>query len=943
MSDEENNDDAGAGDGADGSTDASANGAGDTNATGDDLTVGDLVGGGSGATGDDGGSGGGPVVVGPNDGAEDDPDGDVIIGVEPIEIQTEMEQSFLDYAMSVIVSRALPDARDGLKPVHRRIIWGMHDGGHRPDRSHVKSARVVGDVMGKYHPHGDSAIYDSLVRMGQDFSLRDPLIHPHGNFGSPSDPPAAARYTECRLTNLAMRLTAGIDEDTVDMIDNYDASTTEPEVLPARFPNLLVNGSQGIAVGMATNIPPHNLGEVIDATVALLDNPEATPDDLMEHVKGPDFPTGALILGRAGIESAYRTGKGSIKMRAVAEIEEDEKGGTRIVVTELPYQVSADAVENKLADLVDRKVIDGIRSYTDESSGDDTRLVFQLKRDAPALVVLNLLYKHTPLQTTFSANMVALDDGVPRTMTLRDALVAYVDHQIEVLTRRSEFRLAKAQARAHILEGLLKAIGMIDEIIAVIRGSANTGDARDSLMVAPFEFSEVQAQHILDMPLKRLTQLGRSELEDELAKLRVTIEELESILGDPAKLRALIREELLEVKEEFETPRRSQFTHDPGEFDIEDLIDDEELVFTMTDTGYVKTVSTDEFRTQGRGGRGITGAKLKDGDFVDTIRHTTAHAYLLFFTNHGKVYRLKAHEIPMQSRTARGVAIVNLLQLEADEHVAAVVDTRDYETQRFLLFVTKKGVVKKTLFSAYDSNRANGLWAIKLREGDELVRVLPTDSVNDACIVTKNGRLMRFHPEEVREMGRVASGVRGIKLKGNDEVVSVVFAREDHQLLLVTDKGYGKRTEFDNFNVKHRGGQGVIAMKLNEEKGQVMAGIMVTEDEEVILISSAGVVMRTRVADISLQGASATGVSVMSLAKGTEVAAVTQVPPGEEDDEDFDGADGETGDGESAAHDADSDGNVAAADGAQDGAAADGAAADGAQDGPATATDSEEE
>lgn len=884
MSDEENDDIVGnAGAGDEGADDAGpdAVAASGTGEGGDDLTVGDLV-----------ADGGAPEPAATDLGAEgvEDDAGDVIVGVEPIEIQTEMEQSFLDYAMSVIVSRALPDARDGLKPVHRRIIWGMHDGGHRPDRSHVKSARVVGDVMGKYHPHGDSAIYDSLVRMGQDFSLRDPLIHPHGNFGSPSDPPAAARYTECRLTNLAMRLTSGIDEDTVDMIDNYDASTTEPEVLPARFPNLLVNGSQGIAVGMATNIPPHNLGEVIDATVALLDNPDATPDDLMEHVKGPDFPTGALILGRAGLESAYRTGKGSIKMRAVAEIEEDDKGGTRIVVTELPYQVSAKAVEEKLADLVDRKVIDGVRSYIDESSGDDTRLVFQLKRDAPALVVLNLLYKYTPLQTTFSANMVALDDGVPRTMNLRDALVAYVDHQIEVLTRRSEFRLEKARARAHILEGLIKAIGMIDDIIALIRGSANTAAAREGLMAAPFEFSEVQAQHILDMPLRRLTQLGRAELQEELDGLRETIAELEAILGDEARLRALIREELLEVKEEFETPRRSQFTHDPGEFDIEDLIDDEELVFTMTDTGYVKTVSTDEFRTQGRGGRGITGAKLKDGDFVDTIRHTTAHAYLLFFTNHGKVYRLKAHEIPMQSRTARGVAIVNLLQLEADEHVAAVVDTRDYETQRFLLFVTKKGVVKKTLFSAYDSNRANGLWAIKLREGDELVRVMPTDSANDVCIVTRNGRLMRFHPNEVREMGRVASGVRGIKLKSDDdEVVSVVFAREDHQLLLVTDNGYGKRTEFDNFNVKHRGGQGVIAMKLNEDKGHVMAGLMVTEEEEVILISSGGVVMRTRVADISLQGASATGVTVMSLAKNTEVAAVTQVPAGEGDDEELDG------------------------------------------------------
>ncbi|MBV8986315.1 MAG: DNA topoisomerase 4 subunit A, partial [Acidimicrobiia bacterium] len=552
--------------------------------------------------------------------------------VEPIELQEEMERSFLDYAMSVIVARALPDARDGLKPVHRRILYGMFDQGLRPDRPHAKCARVTGDVMGKYHPHGDSAIYDALVRMAQPFSLRHPLIDFHGNYGSQDFEPAAARYTECRLDPLAMQLLAGIDEGTVDMVANYDGRESEPEVLPARFPNLLVNGSQGIAVGMATNIPPHNLGEVIDATIHLIDNPDATPDELMQFVKGPDFQTRALILGRAGILDAYRTGRGSIRMRARATIEET-RSGSQIVVTELPYQSSPATIQSKIAELVNSRELEGIRNIDDLSAGVDTRIVIELKRDANANVVLNNLFKHTPLQTSFGVNMVALVDGVPRTLNLRDMIRYYVEHQIEVLTRRSEYRLRKAQDRAHIVEGLLKALDMIDQIITAIRASEDRPAASATLQAAPFEFSERQAEHILDMTLARLTRLGRSNLEEEMAKLRETIAELEAILGDDAVLRGVIKSEMSEIRAEFATPRLAEITFDPGEMNAEDFIEDAPLVVTMTRAGYIKTVAASAFRTQGRGGRGITGTKLKEEDLVSQIIHTTAHAFLLFFSN----------------------------------------------------------------------------------------------------------------------------------------------------------------------------------------------------------------------------------------------------------------------------------------------------------------------
>ncbi len=585
--------------------------------------------------------------------------------IEPIEIQTEMEQSFLDYAMSVIVSRALPDARDGLKPVHRRILWAMFDRGHTPARAHVKSATVVGEVIGSYHPHGDTAIYDAMVRMGQSFSLRHTLVDPHGNFGSPDDPPAAYRYTEARLTALAMKMVEGIDQDTVDLVDNFDGKKQEPVVLPARFPNLLVNGSQGIAVGMATNIPPHNLGETIDATVHLIDHPDATPDDLAAFVQAPDFPTGAKILGRGGIRDAYRTGKGSIKMRAVAEVVEDNKLN-QIVVTEVPYQTSVDQIARKAAEMVEKGVIDGIREIRNESARGELRLVFELKRDAAGIVVLNNLYKFTPMQSTFSANMVALVDGVPRTLNLRDLLAAYVDHQREVITRRSQHDRDKAAARIHILEGLIRARDVLDEIIVLIRASDDRQQARSGLEAAPFSFSTVQADAILDMRIGALTRLARINLEEEFTEKQAVIAELDAILADPIKRDQVIKDELSEIRNEFADERRSVLENDPGELGIEDLIDDEEVIITLSASGYIKSVSVGEFRAQARGGRGITGAKVKDDD-DDLISHlvqTSAHAYLLFFSNRGKVYRIKAHQVPITSRTSRGLALVNLLQLE---------------------------------------------------------------------------------------------------------------------------------------------------------------------------------------------------------------------------------------------------------------------------------------
>jgi DNA gyrase subunit A len=797
--------------------------------------------------------------------------------IEPIEIQEEMERSFLDYAMSVIVSRALPDVRDGLKPVHRRILWSMFDSGFRPDRAHVKCAKVVGDVIGNYHPHGDTAAYDALVRMAQSFSLRHPLIDGHGNFGSPDASAAAYRYTEARLAPLAMQMLADIDEGTVNFTTNFSGDKEEPSVLPARFPNLLVNGSTGIAVGMATNIPPHNLGEVIDATTFLIDHPDATVEQLMGFIKGPDFPTGALILGRSGIMDAYRTGKGAIRMRAVAEIEELKGGREQIVVTELPYQSSPAGILERIGELVDSGELVGISNANDESAKGKTRLVIELKRDANSNVVMNNLFKYTALQSTFSMNTVALVDGVPRSLNLLQVLTHYVAHQVDVITRRSEHRLKKARDRAHIVEGLLKALDMIDLIIQAIRTAEDRAGARAALMATPFDFSEIQANYILDMQLGRLTRLGRSELETEMLELRERIGGLEAILGDDVVLRTVIKTEMGAVREQFATPRKSVITFDPGDLSMEDLIEDLELVITFSRVGYIKAMPADTFRTQGRGGRGIQGAKVRDEDYVTDIISTSAHAYLLFFSTRGRVYRLKAHEIPMKDRAARGTAIVNLLPLAPNEKIQAIIDTRTYEDHRYLFFCTKLGQVKKTLMSEYDSSLRAGIIAVNLREDDELVRVIQTSGSDHILMVSKLGQGIRFSEEDVRPMGRAAAGVRGMKLKPNDIVVSCDSVSDATDILLITNQGFGKRTKVERFSVQGRGGQGVISYKLPAKKGHLAAAFVVEIEDEIILISDGGVTNRQAVREISSQSREGTGVRVMALDAGQQVAAVAKV------------------------------------------------------------------
>jgi len=797
--------------------------------------------------------------------------------IQPVPLQDEMERSFLDYAMSVIMSRALPDVRDGLKPVHRRIIWDMEQQGFRPDRPFVKCARVTGDTMARYHPHGDSAIYDALVRMAQPFSLRHPLIDFHGNYGSPDFGPAAARYTESRLHSLAMRLLDGIDENTVDMIPNYDGTSEEPRVLPARFPNLLVNGSQGIAVGMATSIPPHNLGEVIDATIYLIDNPGATPDDLMQFVKGPDFPTGGSIMGRAGIIDAYRTGRGSIKMRAKIAIEEGRKGRMEIRCTELPYQTSCSSIAARIQELVDGGNLEGISDVNDNSSGGKTSLIIELKRDANANVVLNNLFKMTSLQTSFPVNMVALVDGVPRTINLADALNGYVVHQIEVITRRTQFRLDKARDRGHILEGRLKALNVIDQIIKVIRESDDPTSAKEALMKEPFEFSERQAIDILDMQLRQLTRLSRIDLEKELADVQARIAEYESILTSDVKVRTIIKDDLASVRKDFATPRVCILTHDVGEMSLEDLVDDKELVIVMTNAQYVKAVSADQFRTQARGGHGVKGATLKEDDLVRRVIFTTAHAYLLFFSNRGRVYKLRAADIPERERTAKGIPIVNLLPMQAGETVQAIIDTREFPGERFLFFITKGGQVKKTAFDAYNSSRRDGLIALNLKENDELVRVIETSGDDDIFIVSRSGQVIRFNENEVRPMGRTAAGVRGMKLRAGDEVVSADPGRGDDALLIVSDAGYAKRTQIVHFPRKGRGTLGVIGVKISSKKGKVVAAFMVGLEDEIVAIASNGVTIRTEVKQISSQGRTATGVRLMNLDDGAFVASVAPI------------------------------------------------------------------
>jgi DNA gyrase subunit A len=799
--------------------------------------------------------------------------------IEPVQLEEEIQRSFLDYAMSVIVSRALPEVRDGLKPVHRRILWSMFEQGLRPDRPYRKSANVVGGVMSKYHPHGDVAIYDALARMAQDFSLRYPLVDPHGNFGSiDGDPPAAARYTEARLAPMALELLRDIEAETVDFVPNYDGYEQQPVVLPARFPNLLVNGSGGIAVGMATNIPPHNLSEVIDAVVHFIDNPEATPADLRKFVKGPDFPTGGIVLGKDGIRDAYETGRGSIRVRAVCTIEEGSTGRSRIVVSELPYQVNKARLAEKIADLVKSGRVKEIADVQDHSSGrEGMRLVIDLKRAANPHVVLNQLYKHTQLQDNFGVIMLSLVDGVPRTLNLAEMIGYYVDHQVDVVTRRTKYEKRKAEERDHIVQGLLIALDHLDEVIRIIRGSQDSEEARTKLM-AKFKLSEVQTNHILDMPLRRLTRLARAELEQEHKDLLARIKYLNSLLRDPKKLRAVIKDELAEVKKKYGDPRRTQLKPDEGDFDVEDLIAEEDVVITVTRAGYVKRVPIDSFRRQGRGGKGIKGANLKEEDVVSDVFTTTTHHWLLVFTTKGKVYRVKVHEVPDSSRIARGVYAANLpgVAISGDEKVSSVLDLKEYDEGLYLLFATRRGMVKKTKLPEFDSPRT-GLAAINLHDGDELIDVRLTDGKDDVFLVSRKGQAIRFREALVRPMGRATAGVIGMRLAEDDDVISLGLSTMGEEMISVSQNGYGKRSPLANYPTKGRGGKGVIGHQITKKTGLLAGAFVGSKDQDLLTISSAGKVQRVGAGDIRRVGRSSQGVRTMRVEPDETVAAIAPV------------------------------------------------------------------
>jgi len=810
--------------------------------------------------------------------------GDVLTGgnIEPRAIEDEMRTAFLDYAMSVIVSRALPDVRDGLKPVHRRVLYGMRELGLGPTRSKAKCSRIVGEVMGKYHPHGDSAIYDTLVRLAQDFSMRYPLVDGQGNFGSVDDDPAAAmRYTEAQLTRLAMEMLRDLDMDTVDFVPNYDGSEQEPLVLPARFPNLLVNGSQGIAVGMATNIPPHNLREVIDATIAYMEQPQITVEELMAHVKGPDFPTAGMILGRSGIRDAYETGRGRIRVQARAHTEPLSHGKEAIVVTELPYMVKKggdNGLMVKIKELVEDKRITEISDLRDESDKRGMRLVIELKRDSIPKVVLNKLFKHTPMQTTFGVNMVALVDGVPRTLALREVIHHYVEHQREVVVRRSKHELSQREARAHILEGLLIAIENLDAVIALIRAAKDRETARAGL-VKQFKLSIIQAQAVLDLRLSQLTALESGQIKQEHADTLERIAELRAILGDELRVLALIKEELVEIRERFGDERRTEISHAEGEIDIEDLIADQQMVIAITNTGYIKSLPLDTYRAQHRGGRGVTGMDMKDGDFIEHLFICSTHDYLLFFTNRGKVYRSKVYDLPEASRTAKGRALVNILPLREGERVQSVLATRDYSEGRYLVFATRDGIVKKTEFSAYNTPiNADGIIAIKIRDDDELVAVRRTSGEDDILMVSRNGKAVRFSETVVRSMGRDTSGMKGMNVAGKANwVLAMDVATDDQELLVVTENGYGKRTALSDYPRKGRGTMGVKTIELTETKGGLAGALVVREHEELVFISSAGMVQRTSVRGINRYGRAAQGVRLMNLREDDTVSAVALV------------------------------------------------------------------
>lgn len=784
-----------------------------------------------------------------------------------VNLTNEMKSSFIDYAMSVIVSRALPDVRDGLKPVHRRILYGMNELGITPDKPHKKSARITGDVMGKYHPHGDSAIYEAMVRMAQWWSYRHMLVDGHGNFGSmDGDGAAAQRYTEARMSKIALEMLRDINKNTVNFADNYDASEREPEVLPARFPNLLVNGTTGIAVGMATNIPPHNLGETIDAVKLVMDNPEVTTREIMEVLPGPDFPTGALVMGKSGIHRAYETGKGSITLRSRTEIEEYGNGRERIVVTEFPYMVNKSKVQEHIVKLVQEKRIDGITAVRDESNREGVRFVIEVRRDASANVILNNLFKQTQLQTNFSFNMLAIQNGVPKILSVRQILESYIEHQKEVVTRRTQFDKEKAEARAHILEGLLIALDHIDEVIRIIRNSETDAIAQAELM-EKFELSERQSQAILDMRLRRLTGLERDKIQSEYDDLIALIADLADILAKPERVVTIIKEELDEVKRKYADPRRTELM--VGEvlsLEDEDLIEETDVLITLSNQGYIKRLAQDEFQAQKRGGRGVQGTGVKDDDFVRELVSTSTHDRLLFFTNKGRVYRLKGYEIPEYGRTAKGLPVVNLLKLEENEAIQTIINvTKDQEADSYLFFATRQGVVKRTSVSEFANIRQNGLKALTLKDEDELINVFLTNGHADVIMGTKLGYSVRFTETDVRNMGRTAAGVRGIKLREGDQLVGATMISDDQEVLVLTEKGFGKRTPASEYPTKGRGGKGIKTLKVAEKNGSLAGLTTVSGDEDIMVITDTGIIIRTSVANISQTGRSTMGVKVMRL------------------------------------------------------------------------------
>ena len=808
---------------------------------------------------------------------------DINVGkVSETDFAREMRTSFLEYSMSVIVARALPDVRDGLKPVHRRILYAMNESGITPNKPHVKSARPVGDCMGKYHPHGDAAIYDTLVRLAQDFSMRVPLIDGHGNFGSiDGDSAAAMRYTEARLNKPAMELLADLEKETVDWQPNYDESMQEPKVLPARFPNLLVNGSAGIAVGMATNIPPHNLAEAIDATIAIMENPDISLDELLQIIPGPDFPTGATIMGRSGIREAYETGRGSITIRAKAHVEKSTSGRNRIVVTEIPYQVNKAKLIEKIADLVKQKTVTEISGLNDESDRKGMRIVIDLKRGEEPQVVLNKLYKHTQLQTGFGINNLALVNGVPHVLGLKDMLYNYIDHQIDVIQRRTRYELRKAEERAHILEGLVIALDNIDEVISIIRSSRDDAEARSKL-IERFGLSEVQANHILEMRLRRLTGLEREKIETELAELREKIAYYKRVLDDENLVKEIIRDEMLEIKRRYADKRRTEIADEARDLDIEDLIADEDMVVTITRSGYIKRLPVATYRQQKRGGKGMSGVKLKENDFVEQLFIASTHDYMLFFTNKGKVYRQKVHQIPLGSRQAKGTPVVNLLPIEDDEKVATVINTRDFPADEYLLFATAHGMVKKTAFDAYKNVRSNGLIAINLRDADELIAVRRVAPGMKVMMVSSAGKAIRFDEAEARPMGRDTTGVHGIRIDvaGGDRVLGMEIAPDDSDLFVITERGYGKRTKVTEYTEHHRGGGGMSTIKMTEKKGMIAATKIINEKHEMMIVSEEGVVIRVKASDIALLSRATQGVKVMNVSADDRVVAVARVAAG---------------------------------------------------------------